>query len=444
MVMKVLYNPTPKQLVFHEAADDWIVIGGSIGSGKSLAMLIESLGLQYNSHINGNHRCLIIRRTFPQLRELITRSKELFPQIVKGIEYNSSSATWTMPSGSTIQFGSCERDEDVEKYRGFEYNLICIDELSHFDTPDVWNFLSTRNRNSKGLPNRMIGTSNPCYWVKQLFNINDTGEDNQIRRILEVDNQKIYFSLRFIQMNTIDNPHLPPEYRARLEQLPTADRETLLYGKWLNPEIKGSIYGDLLANLELEKRIVKINYEPSADCYVSLDLGFGDHTSLIFFQIIQNEFRVIKAYENNRLAIDHYIDYIKKTNYRISKIILPHDSKNNSLQTGKSIYDYLVNAFTDSLIEVRKADSVEDGINQVKQTFPRLWIDRDQIRFIECLRNYKRILNKISNQYEKPLHDEFSDMMDAFRYACEFNPIKKPVIHNIPKYTNRFSSAILH
>ena len=436
----MLYDPTDKQKEFHKASDDWIIIGGSIGSGKSLAMLIESLGIQYNSHVNGNWRALIVRRTYPQLVELIIRSKELFPKIVNGIKYNESQHTWTMPSGSTIRFGSCETDADVEKYRGFEYNMICVDELSHFDNDYVWNFLSTRNRNSKGLPNRMIGTSNPCIWVKEMMNVDDKGSTNRITKMVVMD-EKIYkFRMLFLQMNTADNPHLPPEYRARLSSLPASERDALLYGYWKHPEVRGSIYGAQVAVAETEGRICNVPYDNVATTYVSFDLGIGDHCSLIFGQVIRNEIRIFKTYENNNQPISHYIEYIKKMisgGINVNEIILPHDSNSRSLQTGISTFDIMKDAFK-GMVKVNDPLArigIEEGINRVKDGFNKLWISQAETHFLKCLREYRRKYDKTSGRFSDPIHDEYSDMMDSLRYFMVFitDKLRAPVKVSLPK-----------
>ena len=130
--------------------------------------MVEALGIAYNSHINGGWQALIMRRTIPQLKELLVRAQDLYPKIVKDIKYNEQQKIFTFPNGSFIQFGSCERDEAIEQYRGREFCFIGVDELSHFDSDYCWNWLKSCNRNSRGYPNRMVGTSNPCQWVKKM------------------------------------------------------------------------------------------------------------------------------------------------------------------------------------------------------------------------------------------------------------------------------------
>ena len=87
MAERYIYTPTAIQEEFHSSSDDYIVLGGSRGSGKSYCLLIEALGISYESHINGHWQAMIIRRTIPQLQELIVRAKDLYPKIIKGIKY---------------------------------------------------------------------------------------------------------------------------------------------------------------------------------------------------------------------------------------------------------------------------------------------------------------------------------------------------------------------
>ena len=60
------------QTDFLAASEKDVLYGGAAGGGKSFAMLIDPLR---NCHIKG-HRALILRRSMPELRELIDKSRE--------------------------------------------------------------------------------------------------------------------------------------------------------------------------------------------------------------------------------------------------------------------------------------------------------------------------------------------------------------------------------
>lgn len=87
-----------------------MLYGGAAGGGKSAAMLVDALGLQQSAPNIPSYRALIIRQTMPQLRELIDRSRVLYPLVIPGAEFFEQPKEWRFPSGAKVIFGSCERD----------------------------------------------------------------------------------------------------------------------------------------------------------------------------------------------------------------------------------------------------------------------------------------------------------------------------------------------
>ena len=103
--------------------------GGAAGGGKSDALVAEALRQVHIPHCKG----LILRRTYPQLSELIDKSLLLYRRVVSGARYNSTTHTWTFPSGAKIVFGSMNHKKDRIDYQGKAYDFIGFNELTHFD-----------------------------------------------------------------------------------------------------------------------------------------------------------------------------------------------------------------------------------------------------------------------------------------------------------------------
>ena len=82
-----------------------------LGGGKSDALVIEALR-QVNIPY---YKAIILRKTFPQLAELIDKTLNYYPRIYPGARYNGSSHTWTFPSGAKIIFGSMQYAKDKIK-----------------------------------------------------------------------------------------------------------------------------------------------------------------------------------------------------------------------------------------------------------------------------------------------------------------------------------------
>ena len=54
-----------------------------------------------------HYRGLILRKTYPELSELVDRSRELYPGAFPQAKYVGTEHVWLFPSGAKIYFGAC-------------------------------------------------------------------------------------------------------------------------------------------------------------------------------------------------------------------------------------------------------------------------------------------------------------------------------------------------
>jgi hypothetical protein len=111
---------------------------------------------------NALHRALILRRSFPQLRDVIERSHSLFVPL--GTEYNKQTSQWRFPSGALIEFGFCDTDEDKFRYLGRAFSFIGWDELTQGPNDTAYVFLLTRLRATEGSNLRLEVRATCCPW----------------------------------------------------------------------------------------------------------------------------------------------------------------------------------------------------------------------------------------------------------------------------------------
>ena len=222
----VMPNDGP-QTDFLAASEKDVLYGGAAGGGKSFAMLIDPL--RY-CHI-GAHRALVLRRSMPELRELIDKSRELYPKAFKGAKFKEVEKLWSFPSGAKIEFGFLERDADVYRYQGQAYSWIGFDEITHLPTEFGWNYLASRLRTTDPqLPTFLRCTANPggvgAHWVKKRYV--DPSEENKTFKGSDGLTRK------FIPARLQDNPFLAEdgEYERMLNSLPPVQRKQLLEGNW--------------------------------------------------------------------------------------------------------------------------------------------------------------------------------------------------------------------
>ena len=215
------------QTDFLAAGEKDVLYGGAAGGGKSFAMLIDPL--RY-CHI-AEHRALILRRSMPELRELIDKSRELYPIAFKGAKFKEVEKLWQFPSGAKIEFGFLERDADVYRYQGQAYSWIGFDEITHLPTEFGWNYLASRLRTTNPeLGTYLRCTANPggvgAGWVKKRYV--EPAEEN--KSFLGHDG----LTRKFIPARLQDNPFLAEdgEYERMLQSLPAIQRKQLLEGNW--------------------------------------------------------------------------------------------------------------------------------------------------------------------------------------------------------------------
>jgi hypothetical protein len=212
---------------FLAAGETDVLYGGSAGGGKSYAMIVDPLRFAHRSA----HRALILRRSMPELRELIDKSRELYPKAFPGCKYREVEKLWNFPSGAKIEFGFLERDADVYRYQGQAYSWIGFDEITHLPTEFSWNYLASRLRTTDpDITPYMRCTANPggvgAHWVKKRYISPAPPNDS----FLGADG----ITRKFIPARLQDNPYLAYDgrYEQMLKSLPPAQRKQLLEGDW--------------------------------------------------------------------------------------------------------------------------------------------------------------------------------------------------------------------
>lgn len=209
----------PKQRLFFESKARYICYGGARGGGKSWAMRMNAVRLCL---LFQGLRVLLLRRTLVELREnhLVPLMKDL-----SGIAtWTDVSKAFTFPNGSIIKLGYCDAEKDVFQYQGQEYDVVCLEEATHF-TEMQFMFLTTCNRTTRtDFAPRMYLTCNPGNighaWVKRLF---------ISRKYTEREKPEDY---EFIAASAYDNPFLNDGYVDTLKALPDDLRRAHLEGDW--------------------------------------------------------------------------------------------------------------------------------------------------------------------------------------------------------------------
>jgi len=257
---------------FLAASETDVLYGGAAGGGKSYAMLVDPLRYAHRAA----HRGLIIRRSMPELRELIDKSRELYPKAFPGCKYKEVEKLWNFPSGAKIEFGFLERDADVYRYQGQAYSWIGFDEITHLPTEFSWNYLASRLRTTDSeITCYMRCTANPggvgATWVKKRYidpsppHESFEGSDG--------------LSRKFIPARLQDNPFLARDgnYEKMLKALPPTQRQQLLEGNWDVAE--GAAFTEFLPHLHV---ITPFEIPVHWERIKGIDYGYASESACIW------------------------------------------------------------------------------------------------------------------------------------------------------------------
>jgi hypothetical protein len=211
-----------KQEAFLSARTKHIGYGGARGGGKSWAVRNKAIRLcmRYKGI-----KCLIVRRTYPELtNNHIEPLQAIIP--LKIARYNKTDKVFKFRNGSTIKFGYCNNDNDLNQYQGAEYDVIFIDEATQLQ--EMWiKKIVVCCRGVNNFPKRIYYTCNPGgashgyfkrIFIDKKYEQGEHPEDYTFIQALVTDNKALMAS--------------QPEYIKELEALPPKLRDAWLYGRW--------------------------------------------------------------------------------------------------------------------------------------------------------------------------------------------------------------------
>ena len=208
-----------KQYAFLSAKQKHVGFGGARGGGKSWSVRTKAVILATSY---SGIKILIVRRTFP---ELVNNHIEFLKNALHGVaRYNQTEKIFRFPNGSSIKFGYCNNDKDLDQYQGAEFDVIFLDEATQLQ--EMWiKKITACVRGVNEFPKRIYYTCNPGGashgYFKRLF-IDKNYEDGEVPE-----------DYAFIQALVTDNKALmasQPDYIKQLEALPPKLREAWLYG----------------------------------------------------------------------------------------------------------------------------------------------------------------------------------------------------------------------
>lgn len=301
-------------------------------------------------------------------------------------------------NGSLLQLvGS----DNIDSIVGTNPSIIVFSEYA-IQSPQAWDYL------------RPILKVNGGYAI---FVSTPRGKNHFYDLVQMAKNNKDWFC----QILSIDDTHVLSDQDMQEEKDSGMSEEMIQqeYYCSFSRGVDGTYYGRLLDKAQNESRICNVSYEPRSPVHTAWDLGFGDSTSIIFWQEIGGEVRIIDAYESQGEGIAHYAKVLQSKPYVYGTHYLPHDAASGSIQTGRTVQDMLYEQGIKSTVLPREHD-ISVGIEAVRALLNICFIDQTNCKhLIKCLESYHKKYNDKQNCYsESPVHDFSSHMADAMRYVA--------------------------
>lgn len=290
------------------------------------------------------------------------------------------------------------------------------------DDPD-----SIRGTNPKGVVFSEYAKMNPRVWDEivqpilqankgwAVFNTTPQGRNHAYELWTSIQDSKFWYA----QKLTIDDTKLVSIEDIRADKPPKS--EELIQQEYyvsFDRGVEGSFYGRLINEARLQNRICNVNYEKRSTVNTAWDLGYGDSTSIVFWQEVGTEIRILDYYEAHGESLAHYIKMLQSKPYIYGSHYFPHDAGSHSLQTGitlqKKAQELGINA------KILKRGDLEVGIESVRNLLDICYFDEAKCDFlIKCLENYHKRFNEKMNCYSStPQHDWSSHGADAIRYMA--------------------------
>lgn len=425
---------TPKQRLFMDSRDDEVLFGGAAGGGKSYVQLIDNL--VYAAQYPGIKQ-LILRRTFPELeRSLIRTFLELYPKEM--YSYNTSKHTITFHNGSLTDFGFCDNEKDVYKYQSMEYDVIRIDEATHF-SGTMYEYLRSRIRGANSFPKQTKCSTNPGNVGHQYFKSRfiDICPPNHSYKVTNPRTGKTQSRL-FIPSKVTDNTFLmeaDPEYINRLEDLPEEERKALLDGSW--DLYEGQFFPEFSRNIHVVSEIPKLHKDDRI--YFTMDYGL-DMFAGYFIAMTPRETAYVfgEIYEPNIIISDAakmITQRQKDLNIKkIDQYLAPSDMWNRRQESGLSVADiFWQNGIRLSKTSRDRVDgwaATKEWLKPIKDEVgnptAKLQIQENCVNLIRCLPALQYDPRRPSDAATSP--HEITHAPDALRSFCVYRSHANRVI----------------
>jgi len=396
MKIVIPYTPRKQQAYIHNELTKYryAVLCCHRRFGKTVLCINQ---LIKSAMMNKNHqpRYAYIAPTYSQAKKIAWDYLKFFTEKIPGTKYNETELRCDLLNGARITLLSSENPDSI---RGIYLDGCIIDEAAQIQAALIDEVITPALSDRKGF---MILVGTPAGMNNLFYDYYQKAQSNK---------NWFLYKAKASDTKIVDKEELQSALSVMGVAKYNQEFECSFIGN-----IKGSIYGDLIAKLEDKKQIASIPFDPAYAVNTAWDIGYSDSTSIIFFQQIGHAIHIVDYYENNNQAFPHYAQILKEKDYVYENHYAPHDIEVTDFVTGKTRREVAYQMG----IRFRVAPKValEDGIHSVKMILERCYINIDNCsKLINALRHYHRKYNDKDRVYKISVnHDWSSHGADALR-----------------------------
>lgn len=352
MAARVEVKPFPGgQTDFLSRPEFEVLFGGAAGPGKSWALVIDALGLQFKetplqkAAIDvPSYRAVLFRRKTTEFTKLIDEARKYYPAFGARFIWGrrgDPGPSFTFPSGARIFICHLQREDNKEDHQGQQYQYVGFDELTQFTLTQYLYLFSRCRTDEPGLFPRVRSTTNPTgaglAWVRPRFIKNlkawEVGhflsDKDPIRNPYGVkvkpgtpDALSRVFIPGELEQNLILRED--PEYRGRIKAMGSVYEKALLQGDWW------AFAGEFFKQYQPKMLVQPFRIPKEWRLIGSLDPGTGGVCSFALHAMDMegNKYRVATYYVRERGMYEHaasvkkFIQDCKWTNGRMPSDII--------------------------------------------------------------------------------------------------------------------------
>lgn len=447
----VHYRPRPYQVELHKmwATKKYGVAVMPRQSGKDMAGMME---MTRSRILTPNTTGLYIGLSNPDIRNIIWQKSYECPdckQHVRAlhgnvpkelVKWRDSTTEGNFSNGSWLKAQGFFQSGQDKSGVGTSFQDYLITELALFAKENPYDRILPIIENQKAARLMAVSTprgrrNNPLWKLMEMLD-GEHADDGQVivRTIDDCNEMMVKAGLE---------PVLTPEqldkirerYRIRFGNDRMFEQE---YYCSFDEMDAAAVYGEALQQLVADRRTETFNLEKAHPVYVVFDIGsagkHSDATSWIAFQWFNNKLFLYDCGEGHGKALPDYVDDLRAKHYfnQIKAIILPWDGEHHEKSINQTPADMMrlrfpnvkVLAKSNKVYRIPGKSQWGDQITDIQATRMALYnthINGENCQWIlNCLEQYKYEYSlKLQEWSSTPVHDRYSHMMDALRYAVQ-------------------------